>query len=150
MSSQMSSQSAGSHTMMRIGQLAEMTGVPASTIRYYERLNILTGIQRTSGGDRRYTEEAVLRLQMIRGMQSLGFSLADIPVLLKDEGKELDHQRVMQAIDIRLQELGTLIDELTAKHSTLAGIKQLLQKTWARGGCLSDAELRALTNGLPL
>jgi DNA-binding transcriptional MerR regulator len=63
--------------LMTIGQLAEETGVPTSTIRFWERRGLLTPDHRRSG-QRRYTPGAVRSVGMLRLLQEVGLTLADI------------------------------------------------------------------------
>lgn len=67
---------------MRIGQLASLSGVPAATIRYYERRGILVEPARTDSGYRRYGPETAERLRFIKRAQGLGFTLGEIDDLL--------------------------------------------------------------------
>jgi DNA-binding transcriptional MerR regulator len=62
---------------MTIGQLAEETGVPTSTIRFWERRGLLIPDHRQSG-QRRYTSDAVRSVAMLRLLQEVGLTLADI------------------------------------------------------------------------
>ena len=57
---------------MTIGELAEESGMPASTIRYWERIGVLPKPQRVSG-QRRYPPDAVQRLAVLRLAQACGF-----------------------------------------------------------------------------
>jgi MerR family copper efflux transcriptional regulator len=66
---------------MRISQLAERSGVPATTLRFYESAGLLAA-QRTPSGYRAYGEEAVRRLAFIGAAKRLGLSLEDIAELL--------------------------------------------------------------------
>ena len=66
---------------MRISQLAERSGVPATTLRYYESAGLLA-VRRTSSGYRAYGEDAVRRLAFIGAAKRLGLSLEDIAELL--------------------------------------------------------------------
>lgn len=66
-----------SEDLLTIGQVARASGVPASTIRYYERRGILPAPQRV-GGQRRYEAEVVRHLTAIRIGKGAGFSLEDI------------------------------------------------------------------------
>jgi DNA-binding transcriptional MerR regulator len=73
---------------MLIGELAERSGVPAKTIRYYEGLGILPPPRRTVGGYRDYDDAAVDRLRFVRAAQAAGLTLAEIRnvVALRDDG----------------------------------------------------------------
>ena len=67
---------------MKIGQLAEATGVHVETIRYYQNLGLMPKPSRARGSVRRYGEDAANRLRFIRRAQGLGFSLDEIKLLL--------------------------------------------------------------------
>jgi len=67
--------------MIPIGEVARRASVPASTIRYYERVGLLPAPERQAG-QRRYTEEVLLRLQVIRFARENAFTLGEIGRLL--------------------------------------------------------------------
>ena len=62
---------------LTIGQLSAETGVPTSTIRFWERKGLLAPDHRRSG-QRRYTPSAVRGVAMLRLLQEVGLTLADI------------------------------------------------------------------------
>ena len=72
---------------MLIGKLATETGVNIETIRYYERVELLSAPARTEGGHRVYDADHVQRLTFIRRSRELGFSLDDIRTLFALSGK---------------------------------------------------------------
>jgi DNA-binding transcriptional MerR regulator len=63
--------------LMTIGQLSAETGVPTSTIRFWERQGLLAPDRRQSG-QRRYTPDAVRGVAMLRLLQEVGLTLAEI------------------------------------------------------------------------
>jgi Hg(II)-responsive transcriptional regulator len=63
-------------------QVAQQAGVNAQTLRYYERRGLLPSPPRTVSGYRSYGPEAVRRVRFVKRAQDLGFSLAEIDVLL--------------------------------------------------------------------
>ena len=65
-----------------IGQLAKTVGVNIQTVRYYERLKLLSPSVRRPSGYRVYGENEERRLRFIRNAQSLGFTLHEIEELL--------------------------------------------------------------------
>lgn len=67
---------------MQIGALSERTGVNIETIRYYERIGLLSAPPRSPGGFRRYGLDDVRRLGFIRRLRDLGFALDDVRALL--------------------------------------------------------------------
>lgn len=68
-------------TTMRISRLAERSGVPASTLRFYETAGLLPAA-RTPAGHRVYGEDAVERLAFIGTAKRLGLPLDEIADLL--------------------------------------------------------------------
>ncbi|GAA4091598.1 MerR family transcriptional regulator [Actinomadura miaoliensis] len=67
---------------MRISQLAERTGVPATTLRFYESAGLLPA-DRTPAGYRVYGQDAVERLAFIGAAKDLGLPLEEIAELLR-------------------------------------------------------------------
>jgi DNA-binding transcriptional MerR regulator len=66
---------------MRISQLAERSGVPATTLRFYEGAGLLPA-DRSPAGYRLYGEDAVERLAFIGAAKHLGLPLEEIGELL--------------------------------------------------------------------
>jgi DNA-binding transcriptional MerR regulator len=67
--------------LFTIGEVAERAHVATSTIRYYERLNLLVADARTSG-QRRYRVATLRRLVFIGMLQDAGLALVDIAEIL--------------------------------------------------------------------
>jgi MerR family redox-sensitive transcriptional activator SoxR len=66
---------------MRIGELAGRTGLNPSAIRYYETVGLLAAPYRT-GGQRRYPDQAIYRVLLIRFAGEMGFTLDEIKLFL--------------------------------------------------------------------
>ncbi|MGE5828298.1 MAG: redox-sensitive transcriptional activator SoxR [Micromonosporaceae bacterium] len=62
---------------LTIGELAARSGVPASALRYYERLGLIRA-RRTVGNQRRYARSELRRVAFIRIAQRVGVSLEEI------------------------------------------------------------------------
>ena len=86
---------------MKIGELASRTGVKASAIRYYEKLSLVPVPYRASGL-RRYSDEAIYRVLLIRFARDMDFSLEEIKIFLSGlndkapVGKTLEKARSSQ------------------------------------------------------
>jgi MerR family transcriptional regulator, copper efflux regulator len=65
-------------TTYRISDAARRTGLPMSTLRYYERIGLLPAPDRTESGYRAYEERALDRLTFIARARELGLRLDDI------------------------------------------------------------------------
>jgi MerR family redox-sensitive transcriptional activator SoxR len=68
--------------MMSIGEVAELSDVPASTLRYYEKVGLLPETKRNSG-QRRYSPDILQRIRVIKMAQQVGFQVQEIFVLFK-------------------------------------------------------------------
>ena len=67
---------------MKISEVYERSGVPASTLRYYERLGILAA-HRSPNGYRDFNEGHLERLDFIASAKRLGLELPEIRGLLE-------------------------------------------------------------------
>jgi MerR family mercuric resistance operon transcriptional regulator len=65
-----------------IGELASLTGVRIETIRYFERIGLLSHPQRTAGGHRLFSAADRDRLNFVRRAREMGFSQAHVRALL--------------------------------------------------------------------
>ena len=61
-----------------VGEMARRLGVPASTIRYYDKEGLLPFVGRSSGGIRVFTEKDFEWLRIIECLKQTGMSLKDI------------------------------------------------------------------------
>lgn len=62
----------------KVGDLAGRTGLSVRTLHHYDEIGLLSPSGRTGSGHRLYSAEDVLRLQRIRSLRALGFSLEEI------------------------------------------------------------------------
>lgn len=110
----------------QIGEIAKKCNVNKETLRYYERKGLIPEPDRTDSGYRIYTEDIIDRLNFIKRMQELGFSLMEIKKLLgvvdKDDIRCLDmHEFVVQKIEdvqkmIRdLRKIEIMLEDLKAR-----------------------------------
>ncbi len=65
-------------TLWKIGEIAKLAQVTVRTLHYYEEVGLLAAVSRSQAGYRFYDQRALERLQMIRLLQQVGFSLEDI------------------------------------------------------------------------
>ncbi|MFJ8753122.1 MerR family transcriptional regulator [Streptomyces sp. NPDC102441] len=106
---------------MRISQLAERCGVPATTLRFYEGAGLLPA-DRTASGYRVYGEGAVDRLAFIGAAKHLGLPLEEIGELLAvwGAGSCADLKADLRPrIAARLDEAGQRAAELTSFTASL-------------------------------
>ena len=64
--------------MYSIQEVSKKTGLSAHTLRYYEKEGLITGVERTQGGFRQYTDEDLEELGLICCLKNTGMSLQEI------------------------------------------------------------------------
>lgn len=105
---------------MKIGELAETSGVPEKTIRYYEEIGLPPPAERETNGYRSYDRNALQRLRFVQQAQAAGLTLREISEVfaIRSEGRapcvhirDLLHRHLAQ-IDARLAELRATRREL--------------------------------------
>lgn len=69
--------------LLKIGEVAQRTGVTLRTIRYYQSLGLIEAAHRTPGGLHLYRTDACDRIQFIRSLRSLDVPLAKIREVLR-------------------------------------------------------------------
>lgn len=103
---------------VRIGEVAERSGVSIDTVRYYERRNLLPPAPRTAGGYRIFTSETIDRVVFIKQSQELGFSLDEIATLLSTNGPT-ECRSVRDLLDAKLTELNARLKSMHEFHDKL-------------------------------
>lgn len=69
--------------LYQIGEVAERLGLSLRTVRYYEEVGLVAPAERSPGGFRLYDDDAVDRLELIKQMKPLEFSLEETRELLE-------------------------------------------------------------------
>jgi MerR family copper efflux transcriptional regulator len=70
-------------TALTISQLARRSGVPATTLRFYERVGVIPPPTRSNSGYRLYGDDAVTRIAFVRRAKALGVELDDLADLVR-------------------------------------------------------------------
>ena len=125
---------ASSARPLHSGELARLAGVSTDTLRYYERRRLLPTAPRSASGYRLFPPEALIRVKLIRGALSIGFSANELAAIFgeRDRGGAPCHQvrmlaaKKLVAIEGRLRDLQSWRREL---RTTLAEWDRLLGKT---------------------
>lgn len=118
---------------MRVGELADRSGISASTLRYYEKLGLLRPASRSAAGYREYTKETLDQLALIRRAKELGFSLREIRSLLA-RPRGASRESLLAAVASKLTELERARKELGSKERHLRSF---------RGRVLHDGDTKA-------
>jgi len=100
---------------MDIGTVAELSGLPASTLRYYEEKGLISSIGRR--GLRRVFDPGVIeRLALIAVGRAAGFSLDEIALMFAPDGRPSIDRRMLAA---KAEELDRTIRKLSAMRDGL-------------------------------
>jgi MerR family transcriptional regulator, Zn(II)-responsive regulator of zntA len=112
--------------IFQIGEIARKIGVQPESIRYYERIGLLPKPKRGTGGYRVFTREHLDRVELIKKMQALGFSLDQIRRMLElkfTHGHSCQHVRdglgqKLEAIDRQIADLRAFRNEVAKALKT--------------------------------
>ena len=111
---------------MRIGAFASRAQLSADTIRYYERLGLLTSPTRAANGYRTYSAADLRRGQFIRRAKLLGLSLEEVATLL-GLAEEGECQQLRQQV---VELLRHKIDACDAQLTEIAAFKASLEERY--------------------
>jgi DNA-binding transcriptional MerR regulator len=108
---------------MKVGQLAEATGVSVQAIRFYERRGLLTSPRRLQSGYRDYPAEAVRAVLRIKRMQEVGFTLRELEHFLRlldaEPHSHIERRAYAEAkihdIDGQIERLRAMREELSRR-----------------------------------
>ena len=108
---------------MNIGTVAEKSGVPPKTIRYYESIGLIHPADRQSNGYRNYSIADMSTLHFISRARSLGFSVEEVRELLELWGnKKRKSAAVKTLVQRHLSALDRKIDDLQSMRQALANL----------------------------
>jgi MerR family transcriptional regulator, copper efflux regulator len=127
---------------MNISEFAKAHDVSTDTVRYYEKQGLLNAPSRQDNGYRFYTDSHGELLRFVRGAQGLGFSLAEIRIILP----QLAAGKLARA-DIEVQ-LHTKMTQIDAHIKQLQTLKKALNATFASLKCEPNATISA-ADGTP-
>jgi len=101
---------------LTIGKVAEETGVAATTLRYYEQVGLVPAPARV-GGQRRYDDSVLARLEVIGLCKSAGFTLDEIQVLFADDAPGRPASKALA--EAKLSEIDARIESLTRARAVI-------------------------------
>lgn len=104
---------------MNIGEVADRSGLPPKTIRYYEDIGLIKPL-RGNNGYRAFQEKDLHKLAFLGRARALGFSIDDCRTLLAlydDSSRE--SAQVKQIAEQHLQQIDQKIAQLQSMRNTL-------------------------------
>ena len=97
---------------MTIQQAAGETGLSAHTLRYYERIGLISPVDRAPNGHRRYTEDDVGWIGFLNKLRATGMPIA----------------KMRQYADLHRQDGDTLAERLALLEEHRRGVKKRIQE----------------------
>lgn len=129
---------------MKIGDLANRTGLTPSRIRFYESIGLLKTVERRPNGYRTYPPEAVLVLDIIATAQNAGFSLDEIRALLPPDLAQWEHGVLLGSLRRKVEEIEALEARLAQSKAHLIGLIEDIETKPDDIDCAANAR-RALS-----
>ena len=106
---------------LKIGDVAQQSGVGIETLRFYEKSGLLDAPSRTNSGYRLYDRDVLARLDFIKRAQLLGFSLDEIKrIIAHKHAGQSPCSEVRDVVRQRLEELDQRMREMKRYRNELA------------------------------
>ncbi len=121
---------------LRIGQVAEATGLPVKTVRFYADEGLITTVGRSPGGYRLFDPAVVGELELIRSLRAMDVPLPEIKrILAVRRAGHCNCESLKSSIQTRIRSIDHRLTELVAMKAELV---QLLS-SWEDCGGLKSA-----------
>lgn len=121
---------------LRIGQVAQATGLPVKTVRFYCDEGLIGTVARSPGGYRLFDPAVVSELALIRALRAMDVPLPELRRIL--EVRRSGHcncAALKHSIQLRIQSIDQRLAELVAMKAELA----LLLSSWQECGGVKSA-----------
>ncbi|GAB2477951.1 MerR family DNA-binding transcriptional regulator [Comamonas humi] len=125
---------------MKIGELAQQTGLAPSRIRFYERIGLLQAVERQANGYRSYSEDAILALRLIATAQQAGFSLDELRALLPGGLASWEHGDLIGTLQRKVQDIEALQAQLAETKAHLLALMVQIEAKPTGMDCAANAE----------
>ncbi|MEK8128817.1 MerR family transcriptional regulator [Paenibacillus filicis] len=108
---------------MKINDVSKLTGLPISTLRFYERKNLIPGqfVQRDVNNYRIYSDEIVEFLNDVKLLLSVDFSIDELRLLV-DQQINLSYEAKKQMVEQKIKEMDEIQKRLSASKKFLYAV----------------------------
>jgi len=121
----------------KIGKTAKLAGVNKTTIRYYERRNLISKPDRMDSGYRLFSQRHIDQIRFIKRAQELGFTLSEIKNLLNVKmDEETNCSEVKREAEQKYQDVVSKIEDLQRIKKTLINLIDSCSGSGPIGDCL--------------
>ncbi len=130
---------------LRIGEIAERSGVTPRTIRYYEELGLLPRTEREQGKHRVYSDSDVERIcELTRLRDLLGLSLDELRSMITAEDVRAEIRRRFHETESREEQLALLDEALPHIETQLTLVRRRLSALQELEAELAERRKRVL------
>jgi DNA-binding transcriptional MerR regulator len=113
-------------TGLTIADAVRATGVSAYTLRYYERVGLIDGVERADSGHRRYNDEDLAWIEVLQCLRATGMPIRRVlryaELVRAGEGNEGDRLALLEehraAVRARLAEVRTHLAFIERKSAS--------------------------------
>src|SRR5882672_8206692 len=126
---------------MKVGELAKRTGLSVRTLHYYDEIGLLQPSKLTGSRHRVYGAAELVRLQQIKSLRQLGFSLEEIRGCL--DSPDFSPRRVLELHVAKIR-------EQIADRERLAALLETLAANFDAGSLASTDEFIAAIEGITM
>lgn len=122
-----------------MAELARRTGLSVRALHHYDEIGLLSPSGRTEAGHRLYAAEDVLRLQQIKSLRALGFSLGEIRTCL-----ERGEFSPLEAVELHISRLEERIELQQRLRNRLEAVASRLRSEEAPAGEFVQAAMEVI------
>ena len=126
---------------MKIGELAQQSGLNASRIRFYEAQGLIRQVERQANGYRRYPPQVLQTLNIIQCAQQAGFTLEELKLLLPDATTgEFNHDELVTSLGRKVEQIEAMQLHLAQSKAQLLEVIENIQTRPEGMACGANAE----------
>ncbi|MNH88634.1 HTH-type transcriptional regulator CueR [compost metagenome] len=126
---------------MRIGELAKISGLAPSRIRFYEASGLIKSVERKANGYRDYAPDTQWVLEIITGAQAAGFSLEEIRQLMPMNASGWQHEELLSGLKQKVEEIEVLQQRLAQNKAQLLLVIKGIEGKPEGMACADNAQL---------
>ncbi len=119
--------------LFTIQQIAKMTGLSAHTLRYYEKIGLLNGVERDANGYRQYSESDISWIQFLIRLRVTGMSIRDMKHF--SDLRNLGESTIRERRELLEEHQGKVLAEIKGLKDNLTKIEEKVHyyKCWKNG-----------------
>lgn len=125
---------------MNISELSKLSGLNTPTIRYYEQIKLLPKAKRLANGYRKYSENDLQQLYLIKQAQQVGFSLEEIKSLIPANISNWNHEKLVETLNDKVKEITKMQKMLSENKKNLLQLIESIQNKPDDMSCEDNAK----------